>query len=90
MYMDHGESKGVPEKALIFCFIDNGQAFDYVGHSKLWKILREMRIPDHLTCLLRNLNTGQEEQLEPDMEQLTGSKLGKGSTTRQYIVTLLI
>ena len=78
------------KKTLIFCFIKNGEAFDYVGHNKLWKILREMRIPDHLTCLLRNLNTGQEEQLEPDMEQLTGSKLGKGSTTRQYIVTLLI
>ena len=60
MYMDHGESKGVPEKALIFCFIDNGEAFDYVGHNKLWKILREMRIPDHLTCLLRNLYAGQE------------------------------
>ena len=67
-----------------------GEAFDYVDHNKLWKILKEMRIPDHLTCLLRNLNTSQEEQLEPDMEQLTGSKLGKGSTTRQYIVMLLI
>ena len=47
-----------------------------------------MGIPDHLTCLLRNLYAGQEEQLEPDMEQQTGSKLGR--TSRLYIVTLLI
>ena len=47
-------------------------------HNKLWKILKEMGIPDHLTCLLRNLYAGQEQQLEPDMEQQTGSKLGKG------------
>ena len=43
-------------------------------HNKLWKILKEMGIPDHLTCLLRNLYVGQEEQLELDMEQQTGSK----------------
>ena len=43
----------------------------------LWKILKEMGIPDHLTCLLRNLYAGQEQQFEPDMEQWTGSKLGK-------------
>ena len=42
--------------------------FNYVDHNKLWKILKEMRIPDHLTCLLRNLYAGQEQQLEPDME----------------------
>ena len=46
-------------------------------HNKLWKILKEMRIPDHLTCLLRNLYTGQEERLELDMEKQTGSKSGK-------------
>ena len=50
----------------------------YVDHHKLWKILKEMRIPDHLTCLLRNLYAGQQlEQLEPDVKQGTGSKLGK-------------
>ena len=43
-----------------FCFIDYGQASDCVGHNKLWKILQEMGIPDHLTCLLRNLYAGQE------------------------------
>ena len=46
-----------------------------MGHNKLWKILKEMEIPDHLICLLRNLYAGQEE-MEPDMEQWTGSKLG--------------
>ena len=46
-------------------------------HNKLWKILKEMGIPDHLTYLLRNLYKSQEQQLEPYMEQLTGSKLGK-------------
>ena len=46
-----------------------------MDHNKLWKILKEMGIPNHLTCLLRNLYTGQ--QLGPDMEQWTGSKLGK-------------
>ena len=44
---------------------------------KNWKILKEIGIPDHLTCLLRNLYAGQEQQLEKDMEQETGSKLGK-------------
>ena len=50
------------------------KAFDYVDHNKLWKILKEMGIPDYLTCLLRNLYAGQEEQLELDIEQQTGSK----------------
>ena len=54
-----------------------------------WKILKDMGIPDHLTCLLRNLYVAQEET-EPDAKQLNGSKLGKLSTSRLYIVTLLI
>jgi len=49
------------QKNIYFCFIDYTKAFDYVYHSKLWKILQEMGIPDHLTCLLRNLHAGQEE-----------------------------
>ena len=61
-------------KNIYFCFIDYVNAFDCVDHNKLWKILREMGIPDHLTCLLRNLYAGQEAQLEVDMEQQTGSK----------------
>ena len=48
------------QKNICFCFIDYAKAFDCVDHSKLWKILKEMEIPDHLTCLLRNLHAGQE------------------------------
>ena len=48
------------QKNIYFCFIDYAKAFDYVDHNKLWKILKEMGIPDYLTCLLRNLYTGQE------------------------------
>ena len=48
------------QKIIYLCFIDYAKAFDYVDHDKLWKALREMGIPDHLTCLLRNLYTGQE------------------------------
>ena len=61
---------------IYFCFIDYTKAFDCVDHKKkLWNILKEMGIPDHLSCLLRNLYAGQEqEQLELDMEQQTGSK----------------
>ena len=49
------------KKNIYFCFIDYSIAFDSVDHNKLWKILQEMGIPDHLTCLLRNLCAGQEE-----------------------------
>ena len=48
-----------------------------MDHNKLWKILQEMGIPDHLTCLLRNMCADKKQQLEPGMEQWTGSKLGK-------------
>ena len=48
------------QKNIYFCFIDNPKALDCVDHNKLWKILKEMGIPDHLTCLLRNLYAGQE------------------------------
>ena len=48
------------QKSIYFCFIDYSKAFDSVDHNKLWKILKEMGIPDHLTFLLRNLYAGQE------------------------------
>ena len=57
--------------------IDYAKAFDCVDHHKLWKILQEMGIPEHLTCLLRNLYAGQEATVRTDMEQQTGSKQGK-------------
>ena len=63
------------QKNIYFCFLDYAKAFDCVDHNKLWKILKEMRIPDHLTCLLRNLYEGQEATVrELDMEQQTGCK----------------
>ena len=48
------------QKNIYFCFIDCTKAFDCVDHNKLWKILKEMKVPDYLTCLLRNLHVGQE------------------------------
>ena len=59
----------------LFCFIDYAKAFDFVDHNKLWKILKEMGIPDHLTCLWRNLYAGQEATVRSGHG--TGSKLGK-------------
>ena len=65
------------QENIYFYFIDHAKAFDCVDHNKLWKILKEMGIPDHLTCLLRNLMQVRKQQLEPDMEPQTGSKSGK-------------
>ena len=59
------------------CFISYAKAFYYVDHNKLWNILKEIGIPDHLICLLRNLYAVKKQQLEPDMAQWTGSKLWK-------------
>ena len=61
------------QKSIYFCFIDYAKAFDCMDHKKMSKILKEMEIPDHLTCLLRNLYAGQEGTVGTDMEQ-TGSK----------------
>ena len=57
--LDHRKGKRIPEK-IYFCFIDYAKAFNCVDHNKLWKILKEMEITDHMTCLLRNLYVGQE------------------------------
>ena len=62
------------QKNIYFCFIDYTKAFDCVDHNKLWKFLKEMGIPDHLTCLLRTYMQVRKQQLELDMEQQTGSK----------------
>ena len=64
----------IKRKRLYFCFIYYTKAFDCVDHNKLWKILKEMEEPDHLTCLLRNLYVVKKQQLELDMEHQTGSK----------------
>ena len=59
------------QKNNYFCFIDYAKAFDCVDHNKLWKILKEIAIPDHLTCLLRTCMQVRRQQLELDIEQQT-------------------
>ena len=76
------------QKNIYFCFIDYCKAFDCVDHNKLWKILREMGIPDHLTCLLRNLYAGQEATVRT--EHGTTDWFQIYSMSRLCIVTLLI
>ena len=61
------------QKNIYFCFIDYAKAFDCVDHNKLWKLLKEMGIPDHLICLLKIYMQVRKQQLELDMEQQTGS-----------------
>ena len=65
------------QESMYFCFIDYAKAFDHMDDNKLWKILKEMGEPDHLTCLLKNLYAGQEAIVKTGYEQQTGSKLGK-------------
>ena len=65
------------QENIYFCFIDYTKAFDYVDHSKLWKILKEMGIPDHLTCLLRSLYAGQEATVRTSYGTTDGFKIGK-------------
>ena len=62
------------QKNIYFCFLDYAKAFDCVDHNTLWKILKEMGIPDHLTCLLRNLNARQEATVRTGYGKQTGSK----------------
>ena len=70
-------------------FIDYAKAFDCVDHNKPWKILKEMGIPDHLTCLLRNLYAGQEATVRTGHGTTDWFQIGKG-VCQDYIVTLLI
>ena len=73
--LDHRESKGIPEKNIYFCFIDYTKAFDCVDHNKLWEILKEMGIPDHLTCLLY---AGQEAAVITRHGKTDSFQIGKG------------
>ena len=66
------------QKNIYFCFIDYAKAFDCVDHNKLWKILKEMGIPDHLTCLLRNLYAGQEVTVRTGHGTTDWFQIGKG------------
>ena len=66
------------QKNIYFCFIDYAKAFDCIDHNKLWKILKEMEIPDHLTCLLRNLYAGQEATVRTGHGKTDWFQTGKG------------
>ena len=66
------------QKNIYFCFTDYVKAFDCVDHKKLWKILKEMGIPDHLTCLLRNLYAGQEATVRTGRGTTDWFQIGKG------------
>ena len=77
------------QKNIYFCFIDYAKAFDCVDHNKLWKILQEMGIPDHLICLLRNLYAGQEATVRTGHGITDWLHIGKG-VRQGSIVTLLI
>ena len=66
------------QKNIYFCFIDYAKVFDSVDHNKLWKILQEMGIPDHFTCLLRNLYAGQEATVRTRHGTMDWFKIGKG------------
>ena len=77
------------QKNIYFCFIDYAKAFDCVDHNRLWEILKEMGMPDHLTCLLRNLYAGQEETIRSRHGTTNWFQIGK-TVCQGYIVTLLI
>ena len=81
------------QKIIYLCFIDYAKAFDSVDHNKLWNILKEMGIPDHLTCLLRNLYSGQEATVRTGHGTTDWFQIGKGlgyilAISRLYIVIL--
>ena len=76
--LDHQKSKRVPEKHLLLLY-DYAKAFDCVDHKKLWKLLKEMGIPDHLTCLLRNLYAGQEATVRTGHGTTDWFQIGKGA-----------
>ena len=66
------------QKNIYFCFIDYAKAFDCMDHNKMWKILKEMGMPDHLTCLLRNLDAGQEATVRTLHRTTDWFQIGKG------------
>ena len=72
------EKAGESQKNIYFCFIDYAKAFDCVDHNKLWKILKEMGIADHLTCLMRNLHAGQEATVRTGHGTTDWFQIGKG------------
>ena len=77
------------QKNIYFCFIDYAKAFDCLDHNKLWKILTEMGIPDHLTCLLRNLYAGQEATVRTGHGTTDWFLIGK-RVCQDYILSLCL
>ena len=78
------------QKNIYFCFTDYAKAFDRVDHNKLWKIFKEMGIPDHLTCILRKLYAGQEATVKTRNRTANLVSNWERSTSSLYIVTMLI
>ena len=78
------------QKTIYFCFIDYAKAFDCVDHNKLWKILKEMGTPEHLTCLMRNLYAGQEATVRTEHGTTDWFQNLERNKSRLYIVILLI
>jgi len=76
------------QKNIYFCFIDYAKAFDCVDHNKLWKILQEMGIPDHLTCLLRNVCAGQEATVRTGHGTTDWFPIGKGCISSPCLFNL--
>ena len=78
------------QKNIYFCFIDYAKAFDCVDHNNLWKILKEMGTPDHLTCLLRNLYAGQEATVRTRHGIMDWLKIGKGIRQGRILLPCLL
>ena len=78
------------QKNIDFCLIDYAKAFDCVDHNKLWKILKEIKLPDHLSCLLTKLYAGQEATVRIGHQTTDWVKITSRITSKLYVVTLLI
>ena len=87
--LDHRKPR-TSRKTIYFCYTDYTKAFDCADHNKLWKSLQETGIPDHLTCLLRNMNAGQEATVRTRKWNNRLVQNWERSTTRLYVVALLV
>ena len=87
--LDHIKTKKIP-KNIYFCFIDYTKTFDSVNHSKLWKIVQQLGIPDHLTCCLRNLYAVQEATVINRHGKTDRFQIEKGLYQVLCVITLLI
>ena len=88
-YARSSKKQGNLKKNIHFCFTDYAKVLDYVDHNKLWKILNEMGIPQHTTCLLRNMHADKKQQLKGTWNNGLVQNWER-SKSRLYIVTLLI